>query len=108
MNTMISDAVSKEGLAHSLRRIVDEAEQFLDVATYTGDQKLDAAREKFVKNLRGMRAQLEDLEDDAMHGARRAARTAGRAVQEHPYSAIGVAAGVVVLVGILALTSRRW
>lgn len=92
----------KEGLAHSLRHLVDEADHFLAAAAQSGDQKFDAVRGQFVEQVRQMRAQLDELEDSALQKARHAARTADLAVHNHPYGAIGIAAAAGLLIGFLA------
>lgn len=88
-------------LAQSLRHMVDEAEQLLHSAADSGDQHFDAIRAKFETQLKRMRLQLEELEENAVHKARHAARATDQAVHEHPYSAMGVAAAVGLLIGVL-------
>jgi ElaB/YqjD/DUF883 family membrane-anchored ribosome-binding protein len=98
----VSGANGQEGLAHSLRHMVDEADQFLKAATQSGDAKFDAVRDKFVEQVRQMRVQLDELEDSAIHKARRAARTTALVIQSHPYGAMGIAAAAGLLIGFLA------
>lgn len=102
MTTTSSSANSREGLATSLRHLVDEADQFLKTAADGGDAKFDAVRDKFAEQLRQMRAQVDELEDSAIRKARQAARTADQALHNHPYSAIGIAAAAGLLIGFLA------
>lgn len=102
MQTPLHGANGKEGLAHNLRHLVDEADQFLKAAAQTGDETFDGVRQQFVEQVRQMRAQLDELEDSAMHKARHAARSADHAVHSHPYSAIGIAAAAGLLIGFLA------
>jgi ElaB/YqjD/DUF883 family membrane-anchored ribosome-binding protein len=92
----------QEGLSHSLRQIVDEADQFLKAAAQSGDARFDAVRDKFVEQVRQMRLQLDELEDSAIHKARHAARTTDLAIQTHPYGAMGIAAAAGLLIGFLA------
>jgi len=89
-------------LAGGLRQMVDEAERMLKSAAQSGDDKVDAVRQRLAEQVREMRGQLEQLEDDAVHQARRAARQADHAVHAHPYGAMGLAAAVGLLVGFLA------
>ncbi len=102
MDTTAAVADAKQGLATHLRRMIDEADHLLSTATDTGDQAFDAVRDQFSDQVRKMRSQLDDLEDTAVYRARRAARAANHTVHEHPYSAIGVAAAVGLLIGFLA------
>ncbi|HEX5685130.1 MAG TPA: DUF883 domain-containing protein [Ideonella sp.] len=98
--TAVADA--KKGLATNLRHMIDEADHMLASAADSGDQAFEAVRHQFSDQVRHMRARLDDVEDAAVHRARRAARAANQAVHEHPYGAIGVAAAVGLLVGLLA------
>ena len=102
MNTTTTPSPNgKEGLAHTLRHMVDEADEFLKSAAQSGDEKFDSVRDKFFEQVQQMRAQLDELEDSAIHKARQAARVTDQAVHSHPYSAIGVAAAVGLLIGFL-------
>lgn len=88
-------------MTQSLRHLVDDAQQTLRDAAETGDARLDAMRHRFEAQLRRMRMQLDDLEEAAVHRARHAARSADLAVHNHPYSAMGAAAALGLLVGLL-------
>lgn len=61
-----------------------------------------------------IRAKLEDVIAQAKGVCQRleektfaAAKTADKAVRTHPYPALGIAFGVGLLVGVLAMRSRR-
>ncbi len=61
-----------------------------------------------------VRGKLEDAIDKAKSACQRleektvaAAKTADKAVRTHPYPAMGIAFGVGILVGVLAMRSRR-
>ena len=84
-----------------MRQIVDDAEQLLDSAASSGDQRLGAMRRKFETQLRRMRLQLDAFEDSAAHEARLVARATDRAVRDHPYRAVAAAAAIGLLVGVL-------
>jgi len=99
---METTATDKKGLANSLRHMIDEADSLLKSAAHTGDETFDTVRDRFAEQVRTMRDQLEELEETAAYRAKRAAREADRAVHEHPYGAMGVAAAVGLLIGFLA------
>jgi ElaB/YqjD/DUF883 family membrane-anchored ribosome-binding protein len=101
MDTTASAADASHDLASKLRRLIGEAEDLLRSAADTGDEAFNAARERVSEQVRHMRDELEDLEDKAARNARRAARAADRAVHEHPYGAMGLAAAVGLLIGVL-------
>lgn len=98
MTTLNKD---KEALANGLREMVEEVDSVLKAAAHSGDAKFDELREKFSAQLRHLRAELEELEDNAIHKARHAARVTDQAVHTHPYGAMGIAAAVGLLIGFL-------
>ena len=61
-----------------------------------------------------VRAKLENVIEKAKEACERlqeqttaAAKATDKSIREHPYQAVGVAFGVGVLVGVLAMWSRR-
>jgi ElaB/YqjD/DUF883 family membrane-anchored ribosome-binding protein len=92
---------TRDRLATSLKHIVDEAEQLLRSAQRGGSEQFAAARDQFETQLRHAREELAALEDAAAYNARRAVRATDHAVHEHPYVAMGVAAGIGALLGML-------
>lgn len=99
--TTAADAKTDGKLAHHLRHLVDEAEHVLRNAAASGDQQLDEVRARFEHQLRRMRTQLDELEGSIAHKARQAARGADQTVHAHPYGAMGFAATLGLLVGLL-------
>ena len=91
-----------DGATHQLRNLVDDAERFLGSAVDTGDQKLDALREDFAKQVKKMRSQLDEFESEAFHRLRRTMHNADRTVHEHPYAAMGAVAALGILFAVLA------
>lgn len=96
-----ADQSARDRLAHSLQQIVEEAEHLLKNAQRTGSEQFNAARDKFESQLRSAKAELRDLEQSAVYNAKRAVHATDHAVHEHPYTAMGIAAGVGLLVGML-------
>ena len=100
-----ADAQARERLAQSLKHMVDEADHLLSKAEHTGIDQFNAAREKFEAQLRHAKEELRRLELSAIDSAKRAARATDHAVHDHPYAAMGIAAGAGLLIGMLI--SRR-
>lgn len=92
---------SREALAQSLRHVLSEAEHLLKSAHNAGGEQFKAARERFEEQLRSAKLELNDLETVAIENAKRAARATDQAVHEHPYAAMGIAAGIGALIGML-------
>lgn len=99
--TPTPEHATRERLAHGLQQMVDEANHLLKDAQRAGSEQFSSTREKLEAQLRRARRELGRLEDEALYRGRRAARKADHAVHEHPYVAIGVAAGVGLLLGLL-------
>lgn len=95
----------RDRLNTSLKHMVEEAEHLLRNVQRSGSEEFNAVRDKFETRLHQARAELAALQDTAVDNARRAARATDHAVHEHPYTAMGLAAGVGVLLGMLI--SRR-
>jgi ElaB/YqjD/DUF883 family membrane-anchored ribosome-binding protein len=103
--TNTSDTNARERLAQSLKHMVDEADHLLAKAERTGSEQFLAAREKFETQLRHAKDELSRLEASALDNAKRAAAATDHAVRDHPYAAMGIAAGAGLLIGMLI--SRR-
>lgn len=103
--TTASDASARERLTESLKDMVDDADQLLAKTERTGSEQFRAAREKFELQLGRAKDELRHLEAAAIDNAKRAARATDHAVHEHPYAAMGLAAGAGLLIGMLI--SRR-
>ena len=88
--------------SHNLRHMVDEIDTFLRAAADTGAQKFDAVRERMSLQVRQMRQQLDELNEAASVRVKRAAQQADQTVHAHPYTAMGMAAAVGLLVGYLS------
>ena len=99
--TTTADQTARDRLAHSLQQMVDEAEHLLKNAQRTGSEQFNSARDKFEAQLRSAKAELSRLEETAVYNAKRAARATDQAVHEHPYTAMGITAGVGLLIGML-------
>jgi ElaB/YqjD/DUF883 family membrane-anchored ribosome-binding protein len=96
-----ADTSARDRLAHSLQRMVEEAEHLLANAQRSGSEQFNEARDRFELQLRHAKGELHQLQDSATDTARRAARATDHAVHDHPYAAMGLASGVGLLLGML-------
>ncbi len=96
-----ADQGARDRLARSLQQMVDEAEHLFKNAQRTGSEQFNAARDKFESQIRSAKAELNHLEQSALDSAKRAARATDHAVHDHPYTAMGIAAGMGLLIGML-------
>lgn len=106
MNT-INDLAqeSREALARSLHQIIREAEAMLDDARKGGSEQFQQARDRFESQVRVAKDELNRLEHKTRDQIKHAGEVTDKAVREHPYAAVGLAAGVGLLLGMLI--SRR-
>jgi ElaB/YqjD/DUF883 family membrane-anchored ribosome-binding protein len=93
--------VSTEKLMRDLRAVVVDAEELLKATAAQTGERVDKVRAKAEESLRTARARLQDMGDNAQMQAREAAREVEQQVRENPWTAVGIAAGVGLVLGIL-------
>jgi ElaB/YqjD/DUF883 family membrane-anchored ribosome-binding protein len=96
---------SSAQLMDDLRIVVEDAEALLKATAGQAGERVDQARTRAEESLRAARARLDEFQGEVTERAREAARGTDRFVHENPWGAIGVAAGVAFILGLLA--SRR-
>jgi ElaB/YqjD/DUF883 family membrane-anchored ribosome-binding protein len=95
---------SKEQLVTNLRRVIADAEDLLAATADQPDQgngKLTVLRERVRDNLRVARDKLADADETVRTHARKVAYATDDYVHDNPWSSIGMAAAVGLLIGIL-------
>ena len=92
---------SQEQLVSDIKSVISEAEEML---TATADQAGDKAvklRERIKERLIAAKARLIDAEAVLVTKTKAAARATDEYVHESPWTAVGIAAGVGLLVGLI-------
>ncbi|MCU0919722.1 MAG: DUF883 family protein [Burkholderiaceae bacterium] len=98
-------AAHKDKLMADLRTVISDAEEVLKV---TADQASTGAAELRVRmqeRLHQAKGRLHDLQETAVARAKAAGHAADDYVHDHPWKAIGAAAGIGMIIGLLI--SRR-
>jgi ElaB/YqjD/DUF883 family membrane-anchored ribosome-binding protein len=96
---------SRDSLVKDFTEVLTEADALLKQATKeTGERAIDLRAQDETK-LRAAKAKLQDVQGEAMDRAKVAARATDEYVRDNPWQALGVAAAVGVLIGLLM--SRR-
>jgi ElaB/YqjD/DUF883 family membrane-anchored ribosome-binding protein len=96
---------TRKSLVKDFGDVLAEAETLLrQAAAETGD-KASNLRSQVEAKLTAAKLKLQDLQDDAVDRAKAAARVTDDYVRDNPWQAIGAAAAVGFLVGVLI--SRR-
>ncbi len=105
MNAASQTEVAKERLIKDFKSVVADTEDLLRATASQTGEKVASVRAKVEEGLAVTRKQLADLEEGLVEKSKAAARATDELVQEHPWKAVGIAAAVGFLLGML--TSRR-
>ncbi|MEO8144343.1 MAG: DUF883 family protein [Betaproteobacteria bacterium] len=97
--------VSKEKLVSDLKVVVADAEELLRATASQAGEKVAAARERIQASLASAKVKLTEAERALLEKTKEAAKATDEFVHEHPWKAVGIAAGAGLLLGILI--SRR-
>ncbi len=92
---------SKEKLAMDLRTVVSDTEELLRATADQAGEKAASLRERAQANLTVAKARLHETERAMIERTRVAAQATDEYVHENPWYAVGVAAGVGLLLGML-------
>jgi ElaB/YqjD/DUF883 family membrane-anchored ribosome-binding protein len=100
-----SNDVSKEKLVADLKVVVADAEELLRATASQAGEKVTAARERIQASLATAKVKLTEAERALLEKTKEAAKATDEFVHDHPWQAVGIAAGAGLLLGILI--SRR-
>ena len=105
MNATPDMQVAKDKLVEDFEAVVSDAEELLRATANQTGERVTAARAGIEESLRDAKKKLAELQDNLVEQTRAAARRTDELVHEHPWQAVGVAAAVGLLLGMLI--SRR-
>jgi ElaB/YqjD/DUF883 family membrane-anchored ribosome-binding protein len=102
-NTMkeLSDEVTSEQLITDFKVVVADAEALLKATANQGGEKLAEVRAKAEESLRVVKARMAQAQEALIVKTKEAAKATDVYVHENPWQAIGVAAGLGLLIGWL-------
>lgn len=98
--------VSKEKLMHDLRVVVTDAEELLRATAGQAGEKVAVARERIQENLAAAKARLVVAEEAVLAKTKQAAKATDEYVHENPWRAVGIGAGVGLIIGMLISRGR--
>jgi ElaB/YqjD/DUF883 family membrane-anchored ribosome-binding protein len=88
-------------LSSDLRAVVEDADSLLRIAVNEAGNEYTQARERLANSLLSARSALETMEQAAVGRADEARRTTTAYVQQSPWQALGLAAGIGLLAGLM-------
>ena len=92
---------TKDQLVSNLRRVVSDAEDLLAATAGQTDSKITELRARAKENLSMAREKLADADAVVRARARQAAAVTDEYVHDNPWSSIGAAAALGILIGVL-------
>jgi ElaB/YqjD/DUF883 family membrane-anchored ribosome-binding protein len=88
-----------------LRAVLEDAEALLTATAGQAGDRIQKARERATESIQAARERLVDAQEEVTKRAREAARDTDRYVRDNPWKAVGIAAGIAFVIGVLV--SRR-
>ncbi len=98
---MTNKAVSTDKLMEDLRLVVTDAEELLRATAGQAGEKVAAARARAEESIDAAKARIAQVGYAAAAQTREAARAADDYVHDNPWAAVGVAAAVGIVIGVL-------
>jgi ElaB/YqjD/DUF883 family membrane-anchored ribosome-binding protein len=93
--------VSKDKLVQDLKIVAADFEDMLKAVASGAADKAASARERMQENLHRAKVKLAEAEDVIIHKAKETAQIADEYVHDNPWRAVGVAAGLGLVIGLL-------
>jgi ElaB/YqjD/DUF883 family membrane-anchored ribosome-binding protein len=96
-----TESVTRDKIVADLKVLMNDADALCRATAGQAGDKVAAARTKAEEALKAARARLGDLEGQVKERGREAAQSADKFVHDQPWKAVGVAAGLGIIVGML-------
>lgn len=92
---------SKQKLVSDMKVVVSDAEEILRATAGIAGEKMGDLRERIGERLRDAKLRIADAEAMLVDKTKAAARATDDYVNENPWQAVGIAAGIGLLLGII-------
>lgn len=97
----LSDDITKEQLITDFKVVVADAEALLKATASQGGEKIAEIRAKAEESLRVVKHRMDEAQAALLVKTKAAARATDDYVHENPWRAVGAAAGVGLVIGLL-------
>ena len=92
---------SKQKFVSDMKVVVSDAEEILRATAGVAGERMDDLRERIGERLRDAKLRIADAEAALVDKTKAAARATDDYVNENPWQAVGIAAGIGLLLGII-------
>jgi ElaB/YqjD/DUF883 family membrane-anchored ribosome-binding protein len=99
--------LARERALEDLKTLARDAEDLLKATAHDASDKTKEARSRVAAALNKAKATIVDVQGQALATAKAAAKGADSVIREHTYKSVGVAFGVGLLIGVLAIRVGR-
>lgn len=96
---------STDKLFEDLKAVVEDAEALLSATAGQAGDRIAEARSRAEATVKAARKRMGDLQEDVIEQTKEAAEQAEEYVRSNPWQAVGIAAAVGVIIGLML--SRR-
>jgi ElaB/YqjD/DUF883 family membrane-anchored ribosome-binding protein len=97
----VGNEVSRDKLVQDFKLVIADAEELLRATATQAGEKVTAARERIQDRIHSAKIKVAEAEEALMVRTREAARVTDEFVHDKPWYAVGIAAGVGLIVGML-------
>lgn len=101
VNTANANDVTKEKLISDFKVVVADAEALLKASAGQGGEALAAVRARVQDSLAVAKSKMLEAEEELLEKTKAAAKATDEYVHDHPWHAVGVAAGIGLVIGML-------
>ena len=98
---MNDNPANRDKLVQDMRTVISDAEDLLRATANQAGERIAVARERIQDSLHQAKVKLAEAEAVVTERAKQAARYTDDYVHDNPWRAIGVAAGIGLLLGLL-------
>lgn len=92
---------TREKLVSDLKVLIDDAEELLKATANQAGEKVASVRQRIEQSLDEGKRSLAEAEDLLLDTSKEAAKAADSYVRENPWNAVGIAAGIGLVLGLL-------
>lgn len=97
----VSELSNKQKIVSDMKVVVSDAEEILRATAGIAGEKIVDLRERISERLSDAKLRLADAEAALVEKTKAAARATDDYVHEKPWQAVGIAAGIGFLVGVI-------